>query len=327
MKNLKQITSDAEITDFKVCYHNKTNDDVIIKPNTKTITYSVKNISSPTVEWNITSATINYVGIKTTSYADPSMNDEVEEFDLSEVVTFGINEPSDNPMDLSVISTEYVDLGLPSGLKWAKCNLGAQTETEYGAYFAWGDTKGYATATDKGGGTRRNIEDVFQWHDVDVNYTVVQNGQKNGFVWANTPYYSGSSSTDYTKYTPTDGKTVLDQEDDAAHVNMGGNWRMPTATEFQELYDNTTSTWVTIDGVDGRKFTASNGNYIFIPASGDCSGTSFYDRGTSGGYWSSSLYSSNPNYAYLLSFFSGNVLPQYRINRFNGFCVRGVVSE
>ena len=93
---------------------------------------------------------------------------------------------------------EYVDLGLPSGLKWAKCNVGAEKETDAGLYFAWGETTGY---------------------------TASQVGTDKQFSWSDYKY--GNSSSDLTKYNQSDGKTVLESADDAASQIMGGDWRMP----------------------------------------------------------------------------------------------------
>ena len=129
-------------------------------------------------------------------------------------------------------------------------------------------------------------------------------------------------------YGTVDNKTSLDTEDDAATQIMGGDWRMPTATEFQELYDNTTNEWITNfngTGVNGIKFTSkTNGKSIFFPASGDASGTEVYHRGTNGKYWSSSLHPSRSSYGLHLNFNSGAIYPQYDNYRYFGFCVRGV---
>ena len=144
---------------------------------------------------------------------------------------------------------EYIDLGLPSGLKWAKCNVGAEKETDYGDYFQWGE---------------------IEPHDADTPYD-----------WANYKYGDGWN---FSKYNTSvlygenpDNIMALKAEDDAARANMGGEWRMPTKDEFQELLDNTTNEWV-IDfngsGVNGMKFIskADATKYIFIHASGSCSG-------------------------------------------------------
>ena len=114
--------------------------------------------------------------------------------------------------------------------------------------------------------------------------------------------------------------------DDAATQIMGSGWRMPTKVEFEELLSGTTNEWVTDyngTGVNGRKFTASNGNSIFIPAAGYCNNGSVYYVGGSGYVWSSSLDTSNPNLAWRLDFDSGNC-NMYGSNRYDGQSVRGV---
>ena len=155
---------------------------------------------------------------------------------------------------------EYVDLGLPSGLKWAKCNVGAEKETDYGYYFQWGDTvdKSNADCT----------LESYKFYDGTINKI--------------------------TKYTSTDGKTTLEPEDDATTQTMGGKWRMPTRTECQELLENTDNEWVEDfngTGVNGRKFTSKTdeSKYIFIPASGYRLGSSFNYQPKVGYLWSSSL--------------------------------------
>lgn len=120
---------------------------------------------------------------------------------------------------------EYVDLGLPSGLKWATKNVGACTEEDCGLLFAWGETQGY-TGGQVGTGEGKRY---FGWDD----------------------YKFGNSVSNLTKYNSTDGKKVLDLEDDAAHVIMGGSWRMPTHEEFIELLDNTTQERIGGQGNDG----------------------------------------------------------------------------
>ena len=177
-----------------------------------------------------------------------------------------------------------VDLGLPSGTKWANMNVGAKKVEDYGLYFAWGETVGYTSDTSDG--------HVFDWAS---------------YKWCN------GSSTTLTKYCnkdsygTVDNKTVLDLEDDAAYVNWGSAWRMPTGTEVKELIDNTTSTWTTVNGVKGRRFTSkTNGNSIFLPAAGHRWGSSLGSAGKFGAYLSSSLPESHPYRAYILYFGSGN---------------------
>ena len=169
----------------------------------------------------------------------------------------------------------YVDLGLPSGTKWAACNVGATTPEAYGNYYAWGETE-----------------------------------PKTTYSWATYKWCNGSSSTltkycnnaSYGKDSFTDDKTVLDLEDDAAAVNWGGAWRMPTDDEWTELRENCTWKW-TDDyngtGVAGRIVTSNiNGNSIFLPAAG-CRYNNFLMNAVFFGYyWSSSLGTDYPDRAW-----------------------------
>jgi len=193
---------------------------------------------------------------------------------------------------------EYVDLGLPSGTLWATMNVGATKPEEYGLYFAWGDTQGYADASTK----------AFSWAD---------------YKWSD----KGSSSV-MTKYNATDGKTVLDAEDDAAAVNWGGNWKMPTKEQWDELFNtaNCTNAWTTVNGVNGRLFTGKNGNTLFIPAAGSCNGGSVYGVGSSGDVWASSLRSSSVSSAWSVDFYS-NRRGVNDYDRCSGRSVRGVIKS
>ena len=196
----------------------------------------------------------------------------------------------------------YVDLGLPSGLKWAKCNVGAEKETDYGDYFMWGSAEPNTT---------------------------------NECVWKN---YKHGDGFNFSKYNTVlydiggtiDNKATLDIDDDAAAQIMGGDWRMPTEAEIQELIDNTDSEWVEDfngSGVNGGKFTSKvNGNSIFIPASGYRSVSSFYHQGSYGYVWSSSLNASAPNFAWGLSFDSDGICADYYDFRDYGHVVRGVMD-
>ena len=190
----------------------------------------------------------------------------------------------------------YVDLGLPSRLKWAKCNVGAASETEYGDYFMWGSTK-------------PNTADEFSW--------------------ANAPFNGGAETFDEDYFTAhksewLDDNDNLKPEYETATQIMGGDWRMPTETEFQELLSGTTNEWITINGVNGRKFTGSNGNSIFIPAAGFRINGSVLNVGYYGSVWSSSLYASNPSSAWSLNFDSDGNRGMNGSNRYLGRSVRGV---
>jgi len=191
---------------------------------------------------------------------------------------------------------QYVDLGLPSGLLWATCNVGANAPEEYGDYFAWGETTPKAT---------------YNWST--YQYCM---GSNNTFT-----KYCNISSFGYNGFT--DDLTTLLPEDDAATANWGGGWRMPTKAEWQELIDNTTRTWTTQNGVNGRLFTATNGNRLFLPAAGCRYDSSLYNAGYYGDYWSSSLYTGCPGYAWYFIFDPDGYSVSY-YHRNYGFPVRPV---
>ena len=195
---------------------------------------------------------------------------------------------------------EYVDLGLPSGLKWAKCNVGAEKETDYGYYFMWGSTT-------------PNTADECTWANAPFN---------DGNTSYNEVYFNSVKDT----VCPND---VLAKEYDAVAQIMGGDWRMPTETEIKELIDNTSNEWVTDyngTGVNGRKFTSNtNGNSIFFPAAGYCYDGSVYDVGRYGYVWSLSLNTSNPLSAWYLDFGSG-YCGMGSGSRCCGWSVRGVMK-
>lgn len=189
---------------------------------------------------------------------------------------------------------ECVDLGLPSGTLWATCNVGATTPEGYGDYFAWGET---------------STKSTYDWY---------------------TYFDTNDGGNTFTKYNNEGGKTVLDPEDDAAHVNWGVSWRMPTEAEWQELHNNCTWTWTTQNGIDGYKVTSNKAGYtdkfIFLPAAG-----SFYDFGlsgvgSSGRYWLSTLYESSSLSARILMFDSDSHSLSYGSYRANGQSVRPVLQ-
>ena len=191
---------------------------------------------------------------------------------------------------------EWVDLGLPSGTLWATCNVGASSPEEYGDYFAWGET---------------SPKDWYDW---------------GSYKWCNGSYttmtkYCTKSSYGYNGFV--DNKAELDPEDDAAYVNWGPSWRMPTTEQQRELYEKCSFVWTTQNGVNGRLFTGPNGNTLFLPAAGDRWHDSLDDAGSWGNYWSRTLYGSYPFNAYYL-YFDSDYVVWYFDYRYLGFAVRGV---
>ena len=193
---------------------------------------------------------------------------------------------------LNRITYNAVDLGLPSGTLWADRNVGADSPEAYGDYFAWGEIE-----------------------------------PKTAYGWSNYKWCrSYDTLTKYCTYSSdgtVDNKTTLDLEDDAAYVNMGSEWRMPTITEQQELIDNCTWTWTTQNGVNGYKVTGNNGNSIFLPAAGFRSGTCLDLASYDGEYWSSSLWESRSSDAY--AFYFNDDYNWGYAGRYYGFSVRAVV--
>ena len=149
-------------------------------------------------------------------------------------------------------------------------------------------------------------------------------------TWSNAPFNNHSSDYNETYFNQVKGTVcpngILAKEYDAARANMGGDWRMPTKDDFNELLSGTTNEWITINGVNGRKFTSSNGNSIFIPAAGSYSDGSVGNIGDSGYVWSSSLNTSDPNSALELDFNSGNCYV-LNLSRYYGLSVRGVLKR
>ena len=189
---------------------------------------------------------------------------------------------------------KYIDLGLPSGLLWATCNVGANEPWESGLYFSWGNVKGH----EKG-----------SWYYFGIS---------NNGPYASTP---GAVLTD---------NIPVDAGYDAARANLGGSWRMPTKEEFKELVENCTNERTTQNGVNGRLFTSRiNGNSVFFPSAGYYFGTSLSNDGMYGCYWSSSLNSQTYAYGLFYGYFSGSgdVYPQDYSYRFIGYPVRAVLDN
>lgn len=199
-------------------------------------------------------------------------------------------------LNLSTFETTAVDLGL--SVKWANMNVGADAPGAYGDYFAWGETEAKSTYN---WSTYKYMQEGYSdWQHV-TKYTTADN-QTSG-CWYDGDTYVGTT-VDGVTYK---NKTVLDLEDDAAHVNWGGDWRMPTREEQDELRAKCSWKWTTSGGVKGYVVTGPNGNSIFLPAAGGRDGSSLSYVGSWGHYWSSSLNSGDSRYAYCMGFNLGNV--------------------
>ena len=141
-----------------------------------------------------------------------------------------------------------IDLGLPSGTKWACCNVGADTPEAYGGYYAWGETK-----------------------------------EKSTYSWSSYIHCDGTQQTCHYL-----GSNIAGTDYDVAHVKWGGSWVMPSRAQQYELISNCTYEWTTVNGVKGGKFTSNiNGGSIFLPAAGYRNASGLYNAGTYGYYWSS----------------------------------------
>ena len=191
---------------------------------------------------------------------------------------------------------EYVDLGLPSGTLWATCNVGADAPEEYGDYFAWGET------------APKEVYDM------------------STYKWCRGTYGTLTKYCTDSVYGTVDGKTMLEPEDDAAYMNWGALWCMPTNDQFEELLNGCNIEQTTMNGVTGHLVTGPNGNSIFLPAAGYCNYESLNNEGEGGFYWSNKL-DTYFNHAYNLSVTSWDSSPWNNIDvfsRLSGLTVRPV---
>lgn len=190
-----------------------------------------------------------------------------------------------------------VDLGLPSGTLWCDRNVGAKSPEDYGAFFSWGNVDPHFP-------NKENMD----WGDDDEAFDYKFNSEN----YKKTPGYKLEGD--------------IDAEHDAATVNLGAPWCMPTEDDFQELYDNCDWVRKTVNGVNGYLVTSKiNGNSTFFPCSGNGDGASWSLRGGSGYYWSASFGSAVS--ARFLFFYSGGVHPQGNYGRYYGFAVRPVQTS
>ena len=179
---------------------------------------------------------------------------------------------------------------------WATSNVGADYPEDYGNYFAWGETE---------------PKDYYDWN----TYHFGSNYDKLS-KYCNNPIYG--------IYGFTDNLTILQLCDDAASVNWGEDWRIPTYDEWEELYQNTTQTWTSQNDVNGIMFTASNGNNLFLPAAGVRWYGDLMGAGSDCRYWSSSLDIDSPYRSW--GFYFDNDLYMGQCTRYSGCSVRAVRS-
>lgn len=183
-------------------------------------------------------------------------------------------EPHDYPLEYGETTCpdanhpHWIDLGLPSGTKWACCNVGASTPEQYGNYYAWGETQ------------PKSVSD-----------------------WDTYQYYNGN--LEYPDCYINIGSDIAGTQYDAATSNWGAPWRMPSRDQIKELVNTCSYTWSTQNGVKGGKFTGPNGGTIFLPAAGFRWFSDLGDARSLGAYWSSTLRESGPSCAYDLHFNSG----------------------
>lgn len=288
-------SNEMDIQECGFCYYPKEDSSVVYYTKTPIQKAFSANISGlmPEKEYMVKAYAKNVVGVSYSniiSLKNKHNNDTIQNNDTG-----------------TVNGHDWVDLGLPSGTKWATCNIGAVKPEDYGNYYAWCETTAKTT---------------YDWST--YRYC-------NGSERTLTKYCSNSS---YGNNGFTDALITLESSDDAATAKWGSGWRMPTETELNELNNNCTVIWTTQNGVNGLLFTGPNGNSIFLPAAGNRYGSELCGAGSYGYYWSSSLYTSYPVGAWGLYFYSDNY-GQYDAPRFGvyyydrccGFSVRAVCNH
>lgn len=210
---------------------------------------------------------------------------------------------------------EYVDLGLPSGVLWATCNVGANTPEEFGDYYAWGETSPYYTTG----------------YSQDISGSHWRSGKSQGYAWSSYTWCKGTEETmtkycTNNRYGTVDNLKVLEPEDDAAHVLWKGRWHIPTKEELDELCSECTWEEERQLGVRGYLFhSTKNGNTLFLPCAGYHVDKSFMYGGLAFYYWSSTV--STTNYRAEELYIAGS---NHYINggyRYRGYPIRPVFSK
>ena len=266
----------------------------LILGETVTLTATVlpENAANKSVVWsssNTTVATVSTSGVVTAKAAGTATitvtaTDGGSKATCLLTVTAWIVDGSEN-------GHEYVDLGLPSGVKWATCNVGASTPEEYGNYYAWGET---------------DTKSEYNWE----NYKFRISGDSD-------------SNVKLSKYV--DGiPPLLEYSDDAARANWGGKWRMPMYREIDELRNYCTFTWTTQNGVNGCKVSGRNGRSIFLPAAGSRQDTVLWRDGIRCYYWSAELFDHDSTDAWYIRFDSSGDFVRMYLERDIGASIRPI---
>ena len=255
--------------------------------------------SNPTIDGNCLSTTKwNEPYSCTLTGLTPETNYHVRAFvQLGSKCLYGSDISFTTESEVAPEPHDYVDLGLPSGTLWATCNIGATAAEDYGDYFAWAEVQPVL---------------VYNW-----SYYKYCNGDYNQLT-----RYCTQAIFGYNGFV--DNNISLVHSDDAATVNWGDSWSIPTDSQWEELYQETTNFWTTQNGVNGRLFTASNGNSLFLPAGGAHT-NAFNNIGEKGYYWSKKLSKLFPFKAICFTFKSD----EYELSsdfRFYNFSVRPVTK-
>ena len=238
---------------------------------------------------------------------------------LIDNITWSINKSEPIKPDNTPNGVTAIDLGLPSGTKWANMNIGAKSISSYGDYFAWAETKGSQD------GKTNFTEKNYKYYMESTTKTTDEDGflieiTKKGYT-----KYVTDDKSGYDGFR--DDKVTLELEDDAAYENWGGKWRMPTIEEFEELRDKCTWEWALMNSNYGDKITGPNGNYIFLPAAGGFVNTGIGETDKTCSYWTCSLSNWYSN-AYFTSFHAENDLNFYDTGtRHIGRSIRPVCHE
>ena len=266
--------------------------------------YSVQSTVDKDYYWNLRSGT-NMLG----TYKGSGGNSDNERYVFHK--KNDTSEPGEH---------DWVDLDLPSGTLWATCNVGANSPEEYGDYFAWGEItpkKSNGTWGDYSWGTYKWMNaGQADWTQIN-KYTFVDNQTEACWYNSNGTFIG-------------DGQTVLLPEDDAATANWGSKWQMPSVEQMRELIDseNTTSTWTTMNGVNGRLVTSIRNNAsIFLPAGGRRNGTETQWEGSYGFYWPTMTDKTYSDRACQFSFSASSISIVGSFDRYAGESIRPVRVE